>query len=172
MKLNPYDIDIQPEELAQLNSPDSFKNSLSCDDVKLSKDLPIVVKYDYIDLDVTDYHFKQEFMLRDTQEYFTMMKEISSSTINELEAKARRDKSYHFYRSNFSGNVRKAVKQIMPDADESMIVYHFGLYECDGKLACRDTGDRSPRVYFMLGTNGFIYILFFDPFHELNPIAK
>jgi hypothetical protein len=46
-----------------------------------------------------------------------MMKEISSSTINELEAKAR-------------------------------------------------------RVYFMLGTNGFIYILFFDPFHELNPMVK
>ena len=114
MKLNPYDIDIQPEELAQLNTPDSFKNSLSYDDVQLSKDLPIVVKYDYIDLDVTDYHFKQEFLLRDTQEYFTMMKEISSSTINELEEKARRDKSYHFYRSNFSGNVRKAVKQICP----------------------------------------------------------
>ena len=33
MKLNPYDIDIQPEELAQLNTPDSFKNSLSYDDV-------------------------------------------------------------------------------------------------------------------------------------------
>ena len=64
MKLNPYDIDIQPEELAQLNTPDSFKNSLSYDDVQLSKDLPIVVKYDYIDLDVTDYHFKQEFLLR------------------------------------------------------------------------------------------------------------
>ena len=92
MKLNPYDIDIQPEELAQLNTPDSFKNSLSYDDVQLSKDLPIVVKYDYIDLDVTDYHFKQEFLLRDTQEYFTMMKDISSSTINDLEEKARRDK--------------------------------------------------------------------------------
>ena len=91
MKLNPFDIDIQPDELARLNTPDSFKNSLTHDDVQLSKDLPIVVKYDYIDLNVTNYHFKQEFLLRDTQEYFTMMKEISSSTINDLERRARRD---------------------------------------------------------------------------------
>lgn len=172
MKLNPFDIDIQPDELARLNTPDSFRNSLSYNDVQLSKDLPIVVKYDYIDLNVTDYHFKQEFLLRDTQEYFTMMKDISSSTINDLEAKARQDKSYHFYRSSFSGNIRKAVRQIMPDADESMIVYHFGLYECESKQASRATGERSPRVYFMLGTNGFIYPLFFDPYHELNPMVK
>lgn len=169
MKLNPFDVDIQPEELARLNTPDSFKNSLNYDDVRLSKDLPIVVKYDYVDLNVTDYHFRQEFKLRDTQEYFTMMKEISSNTINDLEEKAKRDKSYHFFRSGFTGNVRKAVKQILPDADESMIVYHFGLYECESRQACRETDERSPRVYFMLGTNGFIYILFFDPYHELNP---
>jgi len=53
-----------------------------------------------------------------------------------------------------------------------MIVYHFGLYECESKQASRATGERSPRVYFMLGTNGFIYPLFFDPFHELNPLVK
>lgn len=44
MKLNPFDIDVQPDELARLNTPDSFKNSLSYDDVQLPKDLPIVVK--------------------------------------------------------------------------------------------------------------------------------
>ena len=92
MKLNPFDIDIQPDELARLNTPDSFKNSLSYDDVQLSKDLPIVVKYDYIDLNVTDYHFKQEFLLRDTQEYFTMMKEISLDTMHDY-YKARHERN-------------------------------------------------------------------------------
>lgn len=53
--------------------------------------------------------------------------------------------------------------------DDCMIVYHFGLYECDSRKASRNTGERSPRVYFLLGANGFIYILFFDPYHELNP---
>lgn len=170
MKLNAYDIDIQPEELAQLNRPDSFSKCLSTEDVRLSKDLPIVIKYDYVDLGVTDYHFKQEFLLKDTQEYFSMMKEISSNTINQLEEKARNDNSYHFYRSSFTGKVRQAVQKIISDADDNLIVYHFGLYECDSRQACRTTGERSPRIYFMLGTNGFIYILFFDPYHELNPV--
>lgn len=170
MKLNPYDIDIQPEDLAQLNKPDTFRKKLSSEDALLSKDLPIVVKYDYIDLDVTDYHFKQSFTLRDTQEYFTKIKEISSNTINQLERKSRGDRNYHFYRSSFTGSIRTAVKKILPDADDDMIIYHFGLYECESRCASRDTGERSPRVYFMLGANGFIYILFFDPFHELNPM--
>lgn len=31
-------------------------------------------------------------------------------------------------------------------------------------------GDRNPRIYFMVGYNGMIHPLFFDPFHELNPV--
>ena len=89
MKLNECDIDIQPEELETINKPDSFKNKIRTDDVRLSKDLPIVIKYDYIDLGKTDYHFHQDFTLSDTQAYFSKMKEISSNTINNLEKKQR-----------------------------------------------------------------------------------
>lgn len=169
MKLNPFDVDIQPEDLVTINTPDSFKSKIQTEDVRLSKDLPIVIKYDYVDLDKTDYHFHQEFTLRDTQEYFSKMKEISSNTINKLEDKASKEKDYHFYRSAFKGRVRENILKIMPDVDDSIIVYHFGLYECESKEAKRDTDERSPRIYFVLGYYGFIYILFFDPFHELNP---
>jgi len=165
MKLNPFDIDIQPDELARLNTPDSFKNSLSYDDVQLSKDLPIVVKYDYIDLNVTDYHFKQKFLLRDTQE-----------CVRDWHHTSGRKRRFLLTRCTIITRlVTKGISRnnvIMPDAEESMIVYHFGLYECESKQASRATGERSPRVYFMLGTNGFIYPLFFDPFHELNPMVK
>lgn len=170
MKLNSFDIDIQPEELTKINTPDTFKNRIKNSDVQLSMDLPIVIKYDYVDLEITDYHFKQEFLLKDTQEYFTKMKEISSNTINKLEEKAKETKDYHFYRSPFEGKVKSAIKKIMPDAADDLIVYHFGLYECPSKQANRNTKERSPRVYFVLGNYGYIYILFFDPFHELNPI--
>lgn len=34
--------------------------------------------------------------------------------------------------------------------------------------ACRETGVRSPRIYFMLGVYGLIYPLLFDPYHELT----
>ena len=37
MKLNECDIDIQPEELETINKPDSFKNKIRTDDVRLSK---------------------------------------------------------------------------------------------------------------------------------------
>ena len=166
MKLNECDIDIQREELETINKPDSFKNKIHTDDVLISKDLPIVIKYDYIDLGKTDYHFHQDFTLRDTQAYFSKMKEISSNTINKLEKIA---KEHHFYRSPFTGKVRENILKIMPNVDESIIIYHFGLYECDSREARRETGERSPRIYFVLGNYGFIYILFFDPFHELNP---
>ena len=45
------------------------------------------------------------------------------------------------------------------------------LYESE-KWADRETDTRCSRVYFMLGTYGHIYILFFDPYHELNPMRK
>lgn len=170
MKLDDFCVDLEQEDLARLNSPDTFKKGMNIDDAKLSMDLPIVVKYDYVDLGETDYNFMQEFTIRDTQEYFKNMKEISSSTINELIEKSKNDKNYHFFRSTFSGNVRREIKKIMPDADENLIVYHFGLYECESHNANRETGERSPRVYFLLGNNGFIYIVFFDPYHELNPM--
>jgi len=167
MKLDQNCIDIQQDDLATINRPDSLRQCLDIDDAKLSMDLPIVVKYDYIDLQKTDYNFMQEFHQKDTQEYFAKMKKISSSTINNLKSQAGKD--FHFYRSGLNGNVRKAVKKIMPKADDDLIVYHVGLYECPSKQACRQTDERSPRVYFALGNYGHIYILFFDPYHELNP---
>ena len=39
----------------------------------------------------------------------------------------------------------------MPDADDNLIIYHFGLYECEGRNASREIGERSPRIYFILG---------------------
>jgi hypothetical protein len=48
------------------------------------------------------------------------------------------------------------------------IIFHFHLYNADGQMASRQTGIRAPRVYFMQGTYGVIYILFFDPYHEIT----
>lgn len=57
----------------------------------------------------------------------------------------------------------------MPEAIQSNpIIYHFALYTSK-QQADRNKDIRSPRVYFMLGTYGFIYPLFFDPYHEINP---
>ncbi len=158
-------VDIEPDDLKIVASPDRFRKEISLEDTRLSMDMPISIKYDYLDLDKTSYNFKQEFHLADTQHYFEMMKIISSKTINGMEETAR---EYHFRRSNISGNLRREMLKAIPEAVKSNpIVYHFGLYTSEN--ANRESDIRSPRIYFMLGTNGFIYPIFFDPYHEINP---
>jgi len=160
-------VDLEDGELWQIMSPDEFDGAtLTPEETMLSKNLPISVKYDYADMGQTEYNFMQEFTTADTQAYFTKMKMISSNTISQLVEKAR---ELHFYLSDVRGNLYKAMKAAYPDAARNNpIVYHFELYTSQER-ADRSSGIRSPRVYFMLGTYGFIYILFFDPYHELNP---
>ena len=164
MKLQQYDLD--DDELSELTTADSLKVQFSNEDIRKSCNVPMVVKYDYIDLCNTDYNFKQEFLLKDTQKYFEMMNLISRSTVNEL-----LDRGYelHFRDSEIKGNLKNALKKHLPDAIKSMpTFFHFALYT--NQNANRKTGVRSPRIYFFLGNNGFAYPVFFDPYHELNPI--
>ena len=163
MKLS--NVDIEPDEIKTLNSPDNFKKEITTDDARISTDMPIVIKYDYIDLGKTKYSFRQPFRLRDTQTYFKMMKTISSNTINTLSDNARK---YHFYRTPIVGKLEEIMKRVIPDAVKTnQIVFHFALYTNKNK-ADRISDTRSPRIYFILGTNGFIYPIFFDPFHEIQ----
>lgn len=159
--------DIMNEDIHTINLREDFSKEIHYEDVRLSHDVPLLVRYDYVDLDKTDYHFLQEFTHEDTKGYFSRMKEFAGKNINSLLDNSR---NYHFYRSELKGNVAAAVKKILPKAVSShQIIYHFNLYDTDS-FANRTSGVRNPRIYFMLGTYGHIYILFFDPFHELNPV--
>lgn len=161
--------DLEDEDFHTINAPESFNRQLSIDDVRLSHDLPVLVRYDYVDLGVTDYHFHQPFTHADTRGYFSRMKYFAGKSINKIISASNKDD--HFHRSELKGNVLKAVKKILPKAIETnQIIYHFGLYDTD-EWADRASDTRATRVYFMLGTYGHIYILFFDPYHELNPIS-
>lgn len=149
--------DIEGEDFATINAPDRFRVALSAEDAILSHTLPIMVRYDYIDLGKTPYHFGQKFHEKDTKAYFERMKSISSKSINDI----------------LSGNLRKAFRTLLPGAmADGQIVYHFALYTDHDTLADREKDIRSPRVYFMLGNYGHIYVLFFDPYHELNPMPN
>lgn len=172
MKLDASMVDITSEEITTINTPDNFKKKILLADQIQSHEIPIVIKYDYLDLGNTQYNFFQKFEQKDTQMYFQRMKEISSNTINQLKNRSSEDRKFHFYRSNIQGNLRDAIrKHISTDYADDLIIYHFGLYESDSKNASRQSGERSPRIYFMLGTYGSIYPVFFDPYHELNPIV-
>lgn len=169
MKLD-FDDVIEKEDFNTINSRERFDKELSVDDVRLSTDLPIVVRYDYVDLEDTEYNFWQQFTHEDTKGYFAKMKLFAGKSINKL---LTEDRAHHFHRSELKGNVSKAVRRILPKSvDTNQIVYHFGLYDSGDVWADRTTDTRCSRVYFMLGTYGHIYILFFDPYHELNPLPK
>lgn len=168
MKLEFDDI-FDKEDFKTINTRECFDKELTIDDVRLSQDLPIVVRYDYVDLDKTDYHFWQHFTHEDTRGYFEKMRLFAGKSINSL---LTGPKSNHFYRSELRGNVLKAIKKVLPKSiDTNQIIYHFGLYDTDN-WGDRASDTRCSRVYFMLGTYGQIYILFFDPYHELNPLPK
>lgn len=161
-------VDLYDEDIAELNRRDSLKYTLTPEDARLSHNVHCVIKYDYIDLDKTDYSFSQHFEQNEIKAYFEKMKLISSSTIEQLSRKA---KELHLYRSDIKGNLKRAVARIYPEMLESNpIIYHIALH---GKgyttRGDREKGTRCPRLYFIVGTNGHIYILFFDPYHELNP---
>ena len=155
MKLD-FDDVIEKEDFNTINSRERFDKELSVDDVRLSTDLPIVVRYDYVDLEDTDYNFWQKFTHEDTMGYFAKMKLFAGKSINKL---LTEDRSHHFHRSELKGYVRKAVRRILPKSiDTNQIVYHFGLYDSGDTWADRNTDTRCSRVYFMLGTYGHITI--------------
>lgn len=163
-------VDLEDDDFRTINSRERFDRRLSTEDARLSIDLPIVVRYDYVDLDKTAYHFHQEFTHGETMGYFAKMKHFAGRSINQIFGES--DKEDHFHRSEMRGNVARAVREILPKAAMTdQIIYHFGLYDTD-EWADRSSGKRNPRVYFMVGTYGQIYILFFDPFHELNPLPR
>lgn len=142
---------------------------LSIEDTRLTKEVPIVISYELADMTDTDYHFRQEFKLEDTRAYFGAMKNISCHSINELIDES--EHSFHFYRSMVNQRMKELLLKLDPKAQpdyESTFIYHFALYT-DPDGASRETGKRSPRIYFMLGRYGMIFPLFFDPYHEINP---
>ncbi len=64
------------------------------------------------------------------------------------------------------------VSTIYPNLTKGILpeIYHFALYTAENEVADRTKGIRSPRIYFVLADYGRIYPLFFDPYHELNPM--
>lgn len=148
MKLDVEDV-FDADNFKTINTRDKFDKELSIDDVRLSSDIPIVVRYDYVDLGKTEYHFRQTFTHEDTKGYFEKMKTFAGKSINALLQEPR---THHFYRSELKGNLLRAVRKVLPKSiDTNQIIYHFGLYESE-KWADRETDTRCSRVYFKFST--------------------
>ncbi len=132
-----------------------------------------VISYRYIDLKVTDYHFRQKcFNNDDIIAYFEFVSMLSDYPFNEL--LDTKDKDWHLNQNYYDKDVRfqKLVDSALGRTKKLPIqcqpqFYHFALYTKHN--ASRKTGVKSPRIYFFIGTNATIYPLFYDPYHEINP---
>ena len=141
-------------------------------DLRESQDSPISVQYNEIDLGKSPYHFNQPFVGDEANLYFQRMKEFAGLTVNYIIDHS--DHKLHFYRSDIRGNLKNVFDGIDKKiATANPLIFHFALDPNSTVTeANRDTGARNPRIYFMIGYSGMLHILFFDPYHELNPVTK
>ena len=148
-----------------------YDTELSPIDLNDSQGYPIVVCYKLLDFEKSKYNFKQRFTERDASEYFQVMKLFSTKTISEILDDTDFKQKHHFRISKLQGNLLNEFNKLLGDektSENSAMFFHFALYTSKEK-ASRETGVRSPRIYFILGLFGTIYPVFFDPYHELNP---
>lgn len=163
MSIEIFDDDIEQLHDDLLQEP---WRTLSNADVRNSNQLPLRISYEYADMGCSNFGFNQELSRKDTMEYFTCMKYLSGKTIDELidddHFRLRRHSSLH-----------KPLKEALDRLDLGItkgnpIIFHFPLYTDRNAPASRETGVKSPRIYFMQGLYGVIFPLFFDLFHEIT----
>ena len=146
-------------------------DSICYEDLRVSQDCMISVKYNEIDLGKTQYGFNQRFVDNEANMYFRRMKDFSEMSINGIIDQGVH--SLHFYRSDIKGNIKKVFDSIDTKiAKANPMIFHFALNPDCNDDADRMTGVRNARIYFMVGYLGMIHPIFFDPYHELNPIMK
>ena len=159
-----FDVEDQDGVVARLT------DKLDLRDLRESQDCPISVQYNEIDMGESPYHFNQPFEGDEANLYFQRMKEFAGLTVNYIIDHS--DHKLHFYRSDIRGKLKDVFDSIDKNiAIANPLIFHFALNP-NSKVteASRSTGARNPRIYFMIGYYGMIHILFFDPYHELNPI--
>ena len=144
-------------------------DNLDYNDLRESQACPISVQYNEIDLGDTDYGFDQQFHGKEANLYFERMNAFSEMSINDIIDNGVH--SWHFHRTAVKGKIKKLFDRIDKNiAKANPLIFHFALDPNSKTVANREKGDRNPRIYFMVGYNGMIHPLFFDPFHELNPV--
>lgn len=137
-------------------------------DLRESQLCPISVQYNQIDLGNTDYGFNQTFESNEANLYFERMSAFAEMSINDIIDKGVHN--WHFYRSGIRGKLKEIFDRIDKNiAKANPMIFHFALDPNCKVTADRLTGKRNARIYFMVGYNGMIHPLFFDPYHELNP---
>ncbi len=161
-------IDLNFDDTQNFEYPALLTDSLTVADLVDSQNQCISVQYNEIDMGDTSYGFNQHFEGNEANLYFQRMRDFSEQTISAIKENA--DYKLHFNRTSISGNLKRIFDEIDPKiAKANPLIFHFALDPSNHNVADRSKNIRNPRIYFMVGRNGMIHILFFDPYHEINP---
>lgn len=156
------------EDVENNEYPARLTDKLSNADLIDSQKRFISVQYNEIDLGKTKYGFDQPFEGDEANLYFERMREFSEQSVYAI--KDNVDYTLHFHRTDVRGNLKRIFDSIDPEiAKANPLIFHFALNPDNDNTANRRDNIRNPRVYFMVGKEGMIHVLFFDPYHEINP---
>ena len=161
------DFEIDDELLTYFHQPASLSYSISYEDSRLSMRQKMIVSYSLLDLN-GKYGFSQDFTQGEIHGYFNQMKKYANVSMNDIIDTF--DYTEHFNGSEIRGNLLRLLKEKTgKHIDEGVMIYHFALQPDNNQTASREQGTRNGRIYFLVGKFGVVHVLFFDPYHEINP---
>lgn len=161
------DFEIDDELLTCFHQPASLSNSISYEDSRLSMNQKMIVSYSLLDMD-SQYGFSQDFTQGEIHGYFNQMKKYANVSMNDIIDTF--DYTEHFNGSAIRGNLLRLLKEKTgKHIDEGVMIYHFALQPDNKQTALRELDLRNARIYFLVGKFGIVHVLFFDPYHEINP---
>lgn len=161
-----YD-DLDPEEFQ--NRVFDFGENTPIDEYNKFYILRPVFNYEFLDLGITEYNFQhEEFDKTDYQIYFEKVQSYSKKSLNEL-LDSDHNEHFHLYQVP-SGKLLSLLKSILKKnslrIEETPPVGQFALY------TTKEEEKKSPRIFFFIGQQAVLYILFYDPFHDIRPMKK
>lgn len=162
------------EELESIHSRFKFGDKINNKAIALTKGVPAVICYSLINLSDKNFGFGQyEFDHLDAKCYLERMKMLSTRSIFDIKGDPQyKSKDWHLNQTQ-GKNIKEAVRKLVPKDKnfEFPEIFHFALYPPKmQKTPDRKSEIKNPRVHFIVGANGMIYPLFYDPYHEMNPI--
>lgn len=159
--------EIDDELLTCFHQPASLSDSISYEDSRLSMSQKMIVSYSLLDID-GKYSFSQDFTQEEIRGYFSQMRKYANVSMNEIIDTF--DYTEHFNGSAIRGNLLRLLKEKTgKHIDEGVMIYHFALQPENKLSASRELDLRNARIYFLVGKFGIVHVLFFDPYHEINP---
>lgn len=159
------------DDFIHLHKPYQIGDKVNNNDIAKTKSHPAVISYAHINITDKNYGFGQsDFSDKDAFYYLSRVKLLSLKSIISIKDE---ENSQDWHLNPTRGkNIISALKKhfnitkyiVTPD------IFHFALYPKEDQVdSNREKRIKNPRIHFIIGANGIIYPIFYDPYHEINP---